>query len=214
MNVPHKSSTNIPAPIKHKELAHHIEAFNLFYNMGTSRMLQSVSDATGYSIQAVQNWKIWFQWDDRIKAKENKMQKRMDFSIKKEKQKHLTYLEEIMDKARDDLQHSKPTISQCPHCKKQITIESTLKCKNMADVEKVIKLQLLIAGDPTEINKITIESVGMVIDYILAVIQRHVTDKKLLKIITEELSSGLKKPGKDLMGDNGEPIDASYEVVG
>ena len=117
------------SPIQH-------EAFNFFYAMGHSRTLALVAKQFGYGEDTIRNWSSNFYWMNRIEKQElkkyEKMRKSMTEALEAERKRYLEIVKELITSFEKELK------------------EKLVKIKSIYDLEKVIKLGLLLRGEDTE----------------------------------------------------------------
>jgi len=126
-----------------KELQRHIDAFEIYFtNKQNGQNVQDsvrlVESKFGVSEKTVYKWKRVFDWDGReaIRANEinRKIEKKTDNSIVSNKVKYLA----VVHKPIDDL------IKKMNEGKSVLVIESSL------DVERYLKMALLLQDQPTD----------------------------------------------------------------
>ena len=120
------------------ESAEQIEAFELYYSLGSERSLQLVADKLGKSKRTVKGWSSKYSWDNRVvqrsleDAKQIGIEElhRETLAIRSEYRKRM---DALLEQAYKDIQEGK------------------LQIENIEDLEIVVKLDLLLMGEPTEI---------------------------------------------------------------
>ena len=124
--------------MKNVESAEQIEAFELYYSLGTKGSLQLVADKLGKNIRTVQGWSSKYNWADRVAQRALEVAKqagleelhRETLAIRAEYRKAM---DALLEQAYKDIQEGK------------------LQIESIEDLELVIKLDLLLMGEPTEI---------------------------------------------------------------
>jgi len=161
-----------------KQTLRHTEAFEYYYLLGDERNLDKVADKFNVSLTSAKKWSQVFGWQDRLLERDRlntrSLEDRTDFSIVEEKVYHLEQIQVFLFKARQDFEKGK------------------LKCRNISDVDKLIRLQIFLAGESSENNTVTSESIDLVINFILLIITKYVKDQETLRKITQELHEGIQ----------------------
>ena len=161
-----------------KQTLRHTEAFEYYYLLGDERNLDKVAEKFNISLTSAKKWSQVFGWQDRLLERDRlnarNLEDRSDFSIVEEKSHHLKQTQVFLFKARQDFEKGK------------------LKCKNISDVDKLIRLQLFLAGEPCENNAATSGSMDLVINFILHTITKYVKDQEILRKITQRLHEGIQ----------------------
>ena len=156
-----------------KETLEHKQAFEAYYSMGKQRSLKSVAEKMNVSHIAVKRWSTDFKWiekiDHRDRVNANKLAKKTDNAIVKDKETYIKMIKAMTGKAVRDIQ------------------KETLRVENVQDFERLIRLHLLLAGEPTEINAIKVEVVHHIVGYIVDTVQKYVDDPKVIGAIASDL---------------------------
>ena len=120
------------------ESAEQLEAFELYYSLGSERNLQLVADKLGRSKRTVWGWSSKYNWDNRVTQRALELAKqtgleelhRETLSIRAEYRKQM---DALLEQAYKDIQEGK------------------LQIESIEDLEIVVMLDLLLMGEPTEI---------------------------------------------------------------
>lgn len=156
-----------------KETLQHKEAFEVYYGMGANRSLKTVSEKCNVSHIAVKKWSTAFNWTDRIVHRDNmnakKLAKKTDNQIVKDKETYVKMIKAMSGNVVKDIK------------------SGTLRVENVQDFERLIRLHLLLAGEPTEINAIKVEVVHHIVGYIVDTVQKYVKDPKVVSAIAGDL---------------------------
>lgn len=113
------------------------EAFELYYHMGDKRSLRAVAEKIERTERTVAGWSRAFSWVDRVKQREIEDAKNMGGNALNSqttdvKTRYRILMNNLIAKAS-----------------KQIA-DGTLAIKNVQDLERVVKLDLLLMGEATE----------------------------------------------------------------
>jgi len=110
-------------------------AFELYYNMGEKRSLEAVANSCGKSTRTIGEWSRKFQWKDRILQKE----------IEETAEKGST-ANAVLDVKAEYRKVIRALVAAFVKDFKA----GKVKIKNIQDFERVVKLDLLLLGDPTD----------------------------------------------------------------
>ncbi len=124
--------------MKSVESAEQVEAFELYYSLGSERSLQLVADKLGRNTRTVLGWSSKYNWDNRVAQRALEVAKqagleelhRETLAIRAEYRKRM---DALLEQAYKDIQKGK------------------LQIESIEDLEIVVKLDLLLMGEPTEI---------------------------------------------------------------
>jgi len=122
------------------ETLRHSEAFDYYYAMGPNRSYSAVADKFGISGVSVMKWARSFDWTNRVRERDKQ---------------NATVLNAITDSAVID-QHEKilkvvdKLIDQCATTDSNGNIVPKIHCSSVQDFERVVKLFLLLKGEPTD----------------------------------------------------------------
>lgn len=114
-----------------------LEAFELYYSLGLDRSLQIVADKVGKNVRTVSGWRSKYEWDDRVAQRELEVARNAGLN---ELHKETLAIRTMYRKAINTL---------LMQADKDIK-EGKLQIENVEDLERVIKLDLLLMGEPTE----------------------------------------------------------------
>lgn len=132
-----------------KEKEKHLDAFELFYRMGgiaSQENCSKVADKLQISERTFWNWYKKFGWSERVHLRNieinKEVVKKTNSSIVANKAKYLTYVHKLIDDWK----------------KKVDAGEIPVEIKSAADVDKIVKLALLLQDEAGEIieNKVTV----------------------------------------------------------
>ena len=162
-----------------RETATHREAFEFYYREGEARSYNNVAEKFNTSITSVNRWSQSFKWMDRIQQRLDRIgdvvASRAEASEINSREKVLNVLSQKID----DL----ITIDDdgVPHL--------TVPIADFGDFNQLVKLFLLLRGDPTENTLIRVEYVEVVVNYVISVISKHVHDPQVIAMISRDLES-------------------------
>ena len=125
-----------------EETLKHIEAFNLYYVIGEDRSLKKLLKKLDHnhttaipSLGALKSWSRSFHWQERIKQTDAEVSKILKEKLKEtavnSKADHRELIKEVIDKFKEKLKEGK------------------IKMSKPQDIIEMIKLDLLMMGEPT-----------------------------------------------------------------
>lgn len=118
-----------------KETEAQKQAFELYYSMGAKRSLEAVASACNKSTRTIGEWSRQFKWKDRVVQKE--------IEETAEKGSVSNALLDVKAEYRQVIRALVATFVKDFKAGK-------VKIKNIQDFERVVKLDLLLLGDPTD----------------------------------------------------------------
>ena len=156
--------------------------FELFYVMGDRRNLNQLLPLakkidSKVSYQRIKNMKSRLFWYDRIKSRDyNQIVSMRQSAMHDIESLKLEFFEAIKNTIKREF--------------KTIKGETQFKViiKDINDLEKSIKLMLLLAGEATDIHSVKIEVVETIIQSVINVVSLHIKDPKVLA----DIALGLK----------------------
>ena len=178
-----------------KESARHLDAFEYFFSLGDKRTLHSVCIKFAVSRVSVSKWRKLFNWDERIDKRNkdiaSKIAKKTDTSIIKDKAQYVNLMKAFVADAVNRFR-GEPEVFKCVNCKHDnIITRSRLKCNSIFDVERAIKLHLLLVGEATEITEIQVqEKLIFIINIVVEKAAVYMT-KKNLELFALDLKAGI-----------------------
>jgi hypothetical protein len=114
------------------------EAFEIYYLLGDKRSLKAVASKIGRTERTVAGWSRQFNWVDRVSQREIEERKNSDSTT--------TILAQTIDiKTRYRIMVN----NLMAQASRKIA-RGELSIKNVQDFERVVKLDLLLMGEPTE----------------------------------------------------------------
>lgn len=112
--------------------------FEYYYALGSDRNLRKVSEYVGVTMRTILNWNRKYNWQNRVKQRDieigKKVQEKTMSIAVDEKAKYRSILQATVTKFMDDFNEGK------------------VKIKSINDLKEVIKLDLLLMGESTEIT--------------------------------------------------------------
>lgn len=118
-----------------KETEAQKQAFELYWNMGAKRSLEAIANACNKSTRTIGEWSRQFRWKDRILQKE----------IEETDEKG-SVANAVIDAKAEYRQIIRALVATFVKDYK----EGKIRIKNIQDFERLVKLDLLLLGDPTE----------------------------------------------------------------
>lgn len=123
------------------ESVEQIEAFDLYYSLGSERSLQIVADKLGRSKRTVMGWCKKYNWDNRV------IQRALEVA----KQAGVEELHKETLAIRTEYRNSVNTLIE-QFCKD--IQEGKIKIESVEDFERLVKLDLFLMGEPTELVEV------------------------------------------------------------
>lgn len=124
------------APVKgKKETEAQKQAFELYYGMGSKRSLEAVAAGCGKSSRTIGEWSRQFRWKDRLlqrEIEETAEKGSTSNAVLDVKAEYRTIIRALVSTFVKDYKAGK------------------IKIKNIQDFERIVKLDLLLLGDPTD----------------------------------------------------------------
>ena len=120
------------------------EAFEYYYGMGADRSYNAVSIKFNVSKGTIANWGKKFNWPERVEQRDienaRELEKKTNNTIVNEKANYRKIIKDAIATFVNNLKDNKIDVG------------------NIQDLERLIKLDLLLMGEATERGKIEIES--------------------------------------------------------
>ncbi|MBT9168571.1 MAG: hypothetical protein DDT19_01918 [Syntrophomonadaceae bacterium] len=136
-----------------KETFKQREAFDYYYALGAKRSLSALSSHLGYTLRTVENWSVKFSWQNRVEQRDieigRRLQQEMDETITAIKANYRRIIKEAVKRWVERFKVEEINLS------------------NVQDLERLIKLDLLLMGEATELKEHAID-----IDYQDALLSR------------------------------------------
>ncbi len=120
------------------ERAEHRAAFELYYSLGYDRSLQAVADKMGKNKRTIQNWSSKYNWENKVAQR--------SLEIAKQAGSERLHRETLAIRA----QYRRAIDTLFKQAYKDIR-DGKLQIESVEDFECLVKLDLLLMGEPTEI---------------------------------------------------------------
>ena len=164
------------------------QCFELYYSLGDTRTIVKLSKKcielklpTNY--QNLRHWKITKWWEDRIKAR--------DFDQIKAVRLQNNF--DITEIKQDYSQALRNLISTSYITDEDNNRRFDFKIRNIDDLERSIKLLMLLNGEATDIHSVRLEVVTHIINNVVMILGNHIKDQSILSAIAAELHGGTKE---------------------
>ena len=138
-----------------KEKQKHLDAFELFYTLGgeaSHENCRGVAEELQISERTFWNWYKKFGWKERVQLRNidvsKEVEKKTNSTIADNKAKYLTYVHKLFDDWK----------------KKVDSGEAPVEIKSASDVDKIVKLALLLQNEASEISKVETDEKSVVDD--------------------------------------------------
>lgn len=113
------------------------EAFEIYYHMGDKRSLRAVADKVERTERTIAGWSRAFSWVDRVKQREIEDARNMGG--------------EALNSQTTDVKTRYRILMNNLMAKASVKIaDGSLGIRNIQDLEKVVKLDLLLMGESTD----------------------------------------------------------------
>lgn len=126
-----------------KETLEQYKAFLFYHEMGDERAHEGVAERFKVSIATIKRWSTMWNWVERVKQQ--------DELIKQ------TYQKQYAGEIKKNIANTVKGVNYALGIALKDIATGKLKAKNIADVERLAKLQLLLTGNVTERTGISIE---------------------------------------------------------
>lgn len=179
------------------ETTRHMQAFEFWFSLGGERTAKAVGQKFGVGYETVQRWMKMFNWEERL-AKRNKMiRKRLDSSavhnVVQTRQKFAKDIKKAIEKFLKTVLGTMKTISENGDNGKAYPLIT-----DAADLEKMVKLYLLLEGEPT--SKVANENINTNVDMSKQEIEDWLkSDTESQRLLTEAFrrKAGVAVSGQD-----------------
>jgi transposase-like protein len=123
-----------------KETLRHIKAFDYYYSLGEEKSLTSVARKFNVSKQTVTKWNKSFNWQHRVEQRDiengKELEKKTNNAIVNSKADYRALIKKTVDEYKERLRLGR------------------IKISRPQDLESLAKLDLLMMGEATDINKV------------------------------------------------------------
>ena len=164
------------------------EGFEVYFALGEKRSLKKVSEGMGVSLKTVENWSKTHYWIERCELRElrSKTQVAKIAGADPLKDKGM-----IMKAVRGGI---KSVISEDSHGNRHIR----LKVNDVYQFDRLVRLYLLLSGEPTDIKAVRHETIEMIVNHVVLTLGKHVKDGDVLaKISTDLRDSNIMEVSSD-----------------
>ena len=124
----------------YEETLRHREAFDFYYSLGNLRNYPKVAQQFQVSPTSIKKWATSFDWKSRIRERDARLaieiDKATDKAILEQRQKIVATINSLVDGCLKELPDG--------------TLQPTFLVESVADFERLVKLFLLMHGEPTE----------------------------------------------------------------
>tara|TARA_Y100000034_G_scaffold109053_1_gene139951 strand:- start:128 stop:661 length:534 start_codon:yes stop_codon:yes gene_type:complete len=155
------------------ETLRHKQAFEFYYGMGEKRTLRKTAKHMNVAVVTTKKWSKDFSWQNRIALRDDQnskaLAKKTDNLIIKDKENYIKIIKAMTGKAVQDFR------------------EGLLRVEDVGDLERLIRLHLLLAGESTEINTVRVEVVETIVNHIIITVEKYVDDPKAITAISSEI---------------------------
>ena len=153
------------------------EGFEVYFALGANRSLKKVSEGMGVSLKTVENWSKNHYWIERCELRElrSKTQVAKIAGADPLKDKGM-----IMKAVRGGI---KSVISEDSEGNQHIR----LKVNDVYRFDRLVRLYLLLSGEPTDIKAVRHETIEMIVNHVVLTIGKHVQDGDVLAKISKDL---------------------------
>lgn len=119
-----------------KETLRHNEAFEFYYSLGENRSYLKVADKFDTSKTTVYKWAKQFNWNERVQQRDieiaKKLEKKTNTTVTNEKARYRTIVKAAINDFAKRLH------------------EEEIEVNSVLDLERLVKLDLLLMGEPTD----------------------------------------------------------------
>ena len=186
-----------------KETKRHHDAF-LFYFEQDKRSLRGVARKFKVSDQTMTKWNREFEWQKRVQEKDKRIndiqEKNQEKTIAQRKVDYGKILRGTISQYVSRLKGEPYKCSKCDH-----VMRNCPNCQNkiympkmnvsVFDFKEMVKLDLLLSGEATDISLVKVEKIHKVIHQMVLVVAEYVPPEKL-----KEMTERLRK--MEVLGDD------------
>lgn len=102
-------------------------AFEIYYSMGKRRNMETVAERVNRSVRSIANWRRKYSWDDRIVQRELEDNVGGSTAVKTD---YRIIINMLMEEVADRIESGE------------------IKVESIEDIEKLVRLDLLLMGEP------------------------------------------------------------------
>lgn len=178
--------------LERAETTRHMQAFEFWFSLGGERTVRAVAQRFGVSDESIQRWIKRFDWDKRLAKRNNMIRKRLDSSA----------VHNVVQTRQKFAKDIKKTIESYLKSVTKLVKEHDAKgnplITDAADLEKMVKLYLLLEGEPT--SKVANENINTNVDMSKQEIEDWLkSDTESQRLLTEAFrrKAGVAVSGQD-----------------
>lgn len=119
-----------------KETLRHIEAFEYYYALGSARSLSKVAKQFKVAVQTVHRWNDRLNWQEKLEERDVEIAELLQAECKNEAVMSKLKYRKVIKKAMDQFIRS--------------LLCGNVKIDSISDFERLLKADLLLAGEATE----------------------------------------------------------------
>ena len=153
------------------------EGFEVYYALGAKRSLKKVSEGMGVSLKTAEKWSKEHYWVERCELRELKTNTQVAKIAGADPLKDKSM---IMKAVRGGI---KSVISEDSLGNQRIR----LKVNDVYQFDRLVRLYLLLSGEPTDIKAVMHETIEMIVNHVVLTIGKHVNDGDVLGKIASDL---------------------------
>lgn len=169
-----------------KQTKRHHDAFLYYYELGDKRSLVKAGEKFKISEQSMVKWSKAFDWQKRVIEKDKRIaliqEKKQENTIA---QRKVNYQKMIDAQVALFIKNLKGEGMTCPHCEGKINLPRVIINK-VEDFEKLLKLDLLLSGEATDIGLVKVEKIHKATNVVVMLIAEYIPVDKLREF-TEKL---------------------------
>ena len=164
------------------------QCFELYYLLGDRRTLTALATKTKelnlpVTYPTLKYWKTTKWWEDRIKARDFDQIK----AVRLQNNFDMTEIKQDYSKALRNL------ISTSYITDENDARRFDFKIRNIDDLERSIKLLMLLNGEATDIHSVRVEIITSIINNVVMILGNHIKDQSILSAIAADLHGGTKE---------------------
>jgi transposase len=122
-------------------------AFEYYYNLGKDRSYERVAEHTGKTLRTLYEWSRRFNWKDRCNQYDIEISRRLSettiSAVVEEKSQYRKLIKAMVGQIVKDFKDDK------------------FRARNVSDLERLVKLDMLLLGESTEITKVNQTNTGL-----------------------------------------------------
>ena len=153
------------------------EGFEIYYALGVKRSLKKVSEGMGVSLKTAEKWSKDHYWVERCELREIRMKTQVAKIAGADPLKDKSM---IMKAVRGGI---KSVIKEGANGTQRIN----LQVKDVYQFDRLVRLYLLLSGEPTDIKAVRHETIEMIVNHVVLTIGKHVQDGEILGKIASDL---------------------------